>query len=165
MKRYYNEKVEEHTILKPFECRFEIDVNLFDCDYIAEPNGKGLFTFNFIPDTGNDYMLLENASFDALNQAMSGVSPDSNKELQLCYEGRSGVIFTSQLFQPKLNLTFYNPYELENRKASLTCHWRDSVDGKIYLQAEYVDVYEQVLTPQVTAHLEDKESDPDDWLF
>ena len=165
MKRYYNEKVEEHTILKPFECRFEIDCHLFDCDYIAEPNGKGLYTFNFIPDTGNDYMLLENSSFDAVNQAMSGISPDSNKELELCYEGRSGVIYTSQLFQPKLNFSFNDTFELENRKASLTCHWRDAVDGKIFLQVEYVDCYEDDKTPEVKAHLEEKPNIAEDWEF
>ena len=165
MQRHYNNNVEEHTILQPFRTRFEIDVELWDCKYIAEPNGYGLYLFSFSPSTGNDFYLLDTASNEALHQAMSGVSPDSNKELELALEDAKGFVCSSALFAPKVNKEFNDSYELEGRKASLTAHFRDSVDGKIYLQAEYVDIYQQVQSDEVIEHLEAKEPTAEDWEF
>lgn len=165
MRYYNNTKYEETTILKPYETRFEIDVELWECEYIQEPNAYGLYIFAFSPATGNDYYLLDKASNDALHQAMSNVSPDSNKELELAIEDSKGFVCSSSLFKPKVNKEFYDPCELQGRKASLTGHFRDDPTGAIHYNCEYVDIYQENQSQAVIEHLVEKESDPDDWLF
>ena len=76
-----------------------------------------------------------------------GAGPHSRKEPTPACENSKGQFKCSQLFKPKLNVDPQHYSELIGKQATLCLHLRDDPTGKVYLQAEFVDLYEEVSYP------------------
>jgi hypothetical protein len=133
--------ITETTILNPKETHLRIDVFLCDTENLTEPNGYGEYKFSFQPVSYGDYQLLMEAAESALMKVETSLSPYSTKRPAGCYENKYGQPFCSQLFKPIVEPELED-WELLHKQASLSLHFRDAVDGKVYLQADYVDVYD-----------------------
>ena len=83
----------------------------------------------------------------------------SNKVPKKRTEDKNRNPCCNQLFTSKVNIEFEHPDMLRGRQASLTLHLRDAVDGSIYLQCEYCDVYEKV-APEI---VDEKPAEEDDF--
>ena len=149
----------EETILSPTDTRFNIDCYITDARYINSANRFGEFVLEFQPYGTNDHQMLMERAENAFAAVTMGMSYYSSKTPKLCLENKYGVPYTSQLFTMKVNEDFDYASSLDGRQASLTLHFRDAVDGSIYLQCEYLDLYEPVVAPEV----EDEPVDEDDF--
>tara|TARA_R110002012_G_scaffold105270_3_gene246111 strand:- start:186 stop:659 length:474 start_codon:yes stop_codon:yes gene_type:complete len=132
----------EETILSPIKTRFEIECVLRETDYLLEPNRYNEYILKFEPLTSLDNQILTEHVMEAEASIMMQMSPYSSKVVKQKYES-NGLSYVSQLWKPKVNLVLENTEMYINRPASLTLHLRDSVDGSIYLQCEWCDLYEQ----------------------
>jgi hypothetical protein len=159
----YNEYVEEEAILLPIDTRFSIEVFLETTDDLMEPNRKGEYGLTFYPSTYQDYQRIQEIAAHAKSKVELATPMWSRKECQLLYEGSSGVIFTSQLHKPKLNIDL-EPWDvmmLRGKHASLNLRFADTKLGKIYLVCDYVDLYEDPrIKPDVAPAVDIPE---DDW--
>lgn len=135
------EYTEEKTILTPLDTRVEVKCWLGDCRFINEWNRYDEYYFTFYPQTLDDHQLLCEAGEAAVTKLLMSVDPYSMKEARASYENRNGSFYCSQLFMPKLNVDFEHHDQLLRQQASLKLHFRDDPLGKVYLQAEYVDLY------------------------
>lgn len=145
----------EETILEPTSTRFNIDAYITDASYINALNRNGEFVLEFQPYSTTDHQMLLERCESAKATVMMGMSPYSNKKPKLCIENKYGVPFTSQLFAPKVNEEFEHADMLRGRQASLTVHLRDAVDGTIYLQLEYLDLYEPIASEVIEDEIDD----------
>ena len=146
----YNEYVEEESILLPSDTRFSIEVFLETTDDLMEPNKRGEYTFTFYPSTYQDYQKIQEVAAYAKSKVELATPMWSRKKPELLYEGSSGVIFTSQLHQPKLNIAL-DPWDtmlLRGKHASLNLRFSDTKIGKIYLLCDYCDLYGDPRTKQ-----------------
>ena len=156
---YYGYK--EETVLSPTDTRFNIDCYILDATHINSANRMGEFELMFMPVSNTDYIMLEERVRTAVSTVMMNMSPYSSKTPKSCME-KDRKPYCSQLFTPKVNIDFEHPDVLSGRQASLTMHLRDTVDGSIYLQCEYCDVYEPVTAPAVIKE-EVEPADEDDF--
>jgi hypothetical protein len=129
------------TILNPKQTQIRFDCWLRDTDNISEPNGYGEYVFTVQPVSVGDHQLIFEAGATAQSQVEMSLDPYSSKVVRNCYESKMGEPVFSQLFQP-IVAPEMESWELMNRQASITAHFRDSVDGKVFLQADYIDVYD-----------------------
>lgn len=159
------EYTEEQTILTPFDTRIEVECWLGDCQYINNRNRYDEFVFTFYPQTANDHQLLCEAGDAAVTKVLMGLTPYSKKEPRVNYENRDGSFYCSQLFMPKVNVDFEHTDQLLRQQASLKLHFRDDPVGKVYLQAEYVDLYDEVMPSKTNEILINAvgEDEEDDW--
>lgn len=158
------EYTEEKTLLTPTDTRVEIECWLGDCRFINKWNRHDEYHFNFYPLTQNDHQLLCEAGEAAVTRLLMSVDPYSKKEPRASYENKDGSFYCSQLFMPKVNVEFDHADQLYMQQASLKLHFRDDPLGKVYLQAEYVDLYEQVLPSKTNEILTNaEEGTEDDW--
>lgn len=157
-----NEYTEERTILTPMDTRVEIECWLGDCRFINRWNKYDEYYFTFYPQTANDYQLLSEAGGDAISQLTMSLDPYSKKRPVAAYENRDGSFYCSQLFLPKVNVEFDHPDQLQMQVASLKLHYRDDPLGKVYLQAEWVDLYDQVI-PTTDETQTNEENGDEDW--
>ena len=133
-------------ILSPLETRFQLDVSLMDTQHLLEPN-QDVFKFTFLPVAMNDYGIVEEQQMNAESKVDMAymLNADSREASSEMYE--DGCLMCSQLFPPKLNFKPEDlpnvPDPLINKTATLQLHLRDSVEGKIYLQCEYLSLYER----------------------
>ena len=150
---------EDVSILVPHQHEISFDAYLIDSDYLAEPNRYGEYIATFQPlEMGAMHMIHERGE-QALTEVMRGMSSASMKEPRPAYETRDGLIITSQLWAPKLNVSttdYSSSFFQQSAQVSVKANFHDSKDGKVYLNAQYVDFYER--TPQP---LEVDETDPD----
>ena len=133
---------EEHTLLVPSEDAFSIECYLQDVKFLQQKNGFAEHYFTFIPFSSSDEMSLELAMASAISKVELRKEPYSRKIANAEYDASRSAKFCSQLFQPKLNVAPENIEELAGQTASLKLHFRDDHDGNIFLQCEYVDVYD-----------------------
>jgi len=135
---------EEETILTPFETQFSLEVYLHDWEFLGVKNGFAEHVFYFAPKTPQDYSVIQEALHRALTDVELKKSPYSRKRAeQACRKpGQKDIYFCSQLFTPKVNVEIAEIDQRTVPEASLELHFRDDPDGKVYLQASYVDVYD-----------------------
>lgn len=152
----------EGTILSPTETHWRCEAWLIDTDFIRNWNKFDEYVFSFSPETMTDHQML----FETIDNAKSLVemrkSRFSTKERmndKSSYE-KNGFPYCSQLFQPKINVDFDHPDQLRGMRASLSGHIRDTADGRIYLQCDYVDLYEYPELPTDSASVDGSD---DDW--
>ena len=133
--------IKEETILSPSETRFTIDAWLQDTDYLTEPNRDGVYSLSFTACSMSSHQNI----FERVESAVMNVelrkSPYSNKVAKPKCENKRGEAFCSQLFAPKVNKELEHPSLYYGRKAEITLYLRDDVQGTIYLQADYVNLY------------------------
>ena len=148
-------------ILTPNDTLFRIDCFLAETDYIEEKH-QDLYEFSFLPLTQDGYNTIEEHCSNAETKVeIELMSCHHNKTIEAITEGDNGTIYVSQFFKPILNLKIeelegVDP--LRNRTATLTLHLRDAVDGKIYLQCEYIDFFEYLTPYQMEEWDEDEET-------
>ena len=139
----------DESILVPYQHEISFDAYLIDSEYLAEPNWYGEYIATFQPlEMGAMHMIHERGE-QALTEVMRGMSSASMKEPRPGYETREGLIITSQLWAPKLNVSttdYSSPFFQQSAQVSVKANFHDSKDGKVYLNAQYVDFYER--TPQ-----------------
>ena len=156
----------EETILTPHETTISIEVWLDDCKYIDKKNYEGMYSFSFSPLTMEDYLRLEEHIEQAVMTVEFGKSQMSRKEPEASCKTKKGSFYTSQFFLPKVNVEYHYPEMLNGSEASIKLHLRDSADGTIYLQGEWVDLYEPVISQVKEKALISHEITPltdDDW--
>ena len=130
--------IQKPTLLKPHEHSVRIDASLHEARYLEEPTYTDEYIFSFMPLTGCDFTIVDEAAEKAL-MAIAFANHYTRDEMEQCYEDKYGLLYCSQLFAPKLNTKLANYYGAE---ASLSLHFRDSSDHKLYLQADYIDFYD-----------------------
>ena len=140
----FDEYRKERTLLIPTDTRVEVECWLGDCRFINKWNRYDEYRFSFYPQTANDHQLLCEAGEAAVTKLLMSVDPYSKKKPRASYENKDGSFYCSQLFLPKVNVEFDHPDQLQMQQASLKLHFRDDPLGLVYLQAEYVDLYEFV---------------------
>lgn len=133
----------EETILTRERTLLEVDVKLVDTEHMLKNNSYGEYVFTFQPLTSYAYQALQEACESAVTMVELYKSPYSQKEprLQVCKKG--SYFYCSQLFAPKVSeeLEHYSLYSM--RDATLKLHLREDCAGDIYLNAEYVDLFDQ----------------------
>ena len=156
----------EETILTPYETSISVECWLDDCKYIDSKNYEGMFSFSFSPLTMADYHRLEEHIEQAVMTVEFGKSQMSRKEPEASCKTKKGSFYTSQFFLPKVNVEYHYPEMLNGSEASIKLHLRDAADGTIYLQGEWVDLYEPVMPEEKTAPAVYHDTSPltdDDW--
>lgn len=136
-----NTYTEECTILSPIETKIRLEAWLMEAKYLQETDADDVFSFSFQPLTSTDHQRLFEAGEKAMMMVELSKSPYSNKVAKPCYENKYGLPFCSQLFKPKLNIKVEHPDMLYGKEVSIAAHFRDDPTGRVYLQADYVDVY------------------------
>ena len=159
---YYDYEPEE-TILLPTETRIRIDCWLDDVDHLETPDRYGEYNFTFNCFTHNDHQRLAEHVSRCVSMVQLGAGPHSRKEPTPACENSKGQFKCSQLFKPKLNVDPQHYSELIGKQATLCLHLRDDPTGKIYLQAEFCDLYEEVTYPDAKQDVAAGEFDEDDW--
>jgi len=134
----------EGTLLLPKETHWRCEAWLVNTDHILHWNKYDTYEFSFSPETMQDHQML----FETIDMAKAMVemrrSPYSTKTRladKTSYE-RGGIPYCSQLFLPKLNVNVDHPDQLRGQLVSLSGHIRDTKDGRVYLQCDYCDFYE-----------------------
>jgi hypothetical protein len=132
----------EHTILTPTDTRISVEGWLQDTTYLLDTDKDDVYSFSFQPLTSTDHQRL----FEAIERAVMIIEmnkdPYSKKVAKACCEDKYGLPYCSQLFKPKLNVDVEHPDLLYGKQVSLNLHFRDDPMGNVYLQGDYVDVYE-----------------------
>ena len=103
--------------------------------------------------------MIQEAGERAMSEVLMKMGPDSMKEPRPGYETREGLIMTSQLWAPKLNVDtsdYSSAFYQQSAQVSVRANFHDRNDGMVYLHCQYCDFYER--TPQP---LEVDETDPD----
>ena len=139
----YTYGYKEQTVLSPIDTRFNIDCFIVDATHINSANRDGEFQIKFQPVSYHDYIQLDERINSAMTTVMMETTSYSSKVPKKSTKDKNNIPYCNQLFTPKVNIEFEHPDMLSGRQASLTLHLRDAVDGSIYLQCEYCDVYEK----------------------
>jgi hypothetical protein len=156
----------EPTLLSPLETAWRCEAWLLDTRYIQHWNQFDEYVFSFAPQTMFDHQAL----FELIDNARSLVEMRKDR-----YSGKTrtadtssyeknGSLYCSQLFLPKLNIELPYADYLDGKLVSLAGYIRDSVDGRLYLQCSYCDVYEgDEPQPDAAPSSDDASSIEDDW--
>ena len=129
------------TVLRPRNTSIRFDAWLRDVDYIYKPNRSGEYVFTVQPIAiGDQQMVMENGE-KAMSQVEMSLDPYSSKVVRNSYESKMGEPVFSQLFPPKVEPQL-EPWELMDKQVSISAHFRDSVDGQVFLQADWIDIYD-----------------------
>jgi hypothetical protein len=136
---------DEVTILSPTKTQFRIDVFLQDVTHLYEAQETDygyVYSFSCHAFTYQDHQRL----FEAIESAKVDIDfgkdswsrkvPDSSP----CTD-KTGAFSFSQLFSPRV-VTNLEPWQLQGKQATVTGYLREDPTGKIYLQASFVDVYD-----------------------
>ena len=155
------------TILKPSNTKIQFDAIIQSNNIRKEPTrfksdleicggtgAKGnrfIYSFDFIPATFEDYYRLE----QLVEHIILSQTPDEYRSLggnnfsdginitdwaERHHHDNSRYCRCSQLFQPKLNID--ESEDLKNKYAHINGHLRNDPTGVIYLQIDYIDVFE-----------------------
>ena len=158
----YTENQEE-TILKPSNTEFRIDAVLMESDYLIEPFSQYRsypeYKFSVQPLMFQDHQMVMELVERAIVTIEIEMGPYSTKVAKSAVEGKYGMIEFSQLFAPRVSGDDIEPYQLHQRQCSIKGHLREGPDGKIFAQADYVDV-KPLEVPVGTA---ESFVDEDDW--
>ena len=149
----------DESILVPYQHEISFDAYLIDLEYLAEPNRYGEYVATVQPlDMGAIHMVQE-AGERALTEVLMRMGNVSLKEPRPAYETREGLIISSQLFAPKLNVDptdTTGAFFQQSPQVSVRANFHDRKDGMVYLHLQYVDFYERTAQPW-----EVEETDPD----
>lgn len=158
-----NYQTKTETVLSPYETTMNIEAWIIDAKYVDAPNRDGEYEFTFQPINQNDYGYLKEVVMTALRTVdMSAPYVNSTDET----ETKDGLFKCSQLFQPKLNKELMCPeMELHYKQVSLKLHLRDDVSARIFLQCDYIDMYEEDTRTQFEIECEENPLPPDDIDF
>jgi len=132
----------EHTLLKPYEDTITVDVWLRDVKHLQQKNGYAEIYFTFNPTTSYDDMRIEEGMEQAVSKVEMRKEQYSRKQATKQFKDKGKNYYCSQLFIPKLTSALERVEDLEGLTASLKLHFRDDHDGNVYLQCDYVDVYD-----------------------
>lgn len=129
------------TILSPLDTQISVEAWITDADYAMTPNRYGEYQLTFTTFQQHDYGRIDEMVKTALRQVDS-YSPYVKATAET--ETRNGDFKCNQLFAPKLNTELNHPeMELLHKQVSLKLHLRDDCTGRIFLQAEYIDIYQE----------------------
>ncbi len=155
------------TILKPTDTKIQFDaiiqsnhirkeLTLFKSDLVinggtGDKGNRFIYSFDFIPATFEDYskleqlvenIILSQTSSDYMllgeNYFSDGINITDWAERH--HHDNSNYCACSQLFQPKLNID--ESEDLKNKYAHINGHLRNDPTGVIFLQTDYIDVFE-----------------------
>tara|TARA_R110002012_G_scaffold221941_1_gene393420 strand:- start:305 stop:820 length:516 start_codon:yes stop_codon:yes gene_type:complete len=144
----------DKAILRPGDHELRFDAYLMDLDYLATPNCYGEYIATYQPlDMGAIHMIME-AGERALSEVLMSMASCSLKEPRPNFETKDGLILTSQLWPPKLNIDPEDrsgPFFQNSPQVSVKAHFSDRRDGMVYLHAQFVDFYESIQVPVVEA--------------
>lgn len=142
----------KETVLSPYETTMNVEALIIDAKYILSPNNDKQYVFTFQPLDYFDYGRISEAVMTALQQVeISTWLPSSNMT-----ETTSGLFQCSQLFPPIINIEVRDAeFDLYHKQVSLKLHLRDDIINRIFLQADYIDCYEEE---------PDEPGLPDDWV-
>jgi hypothetical protein len=139
----YTYDSEEGTLLLPTETHWRCEAWLLNTDHLLQWNKFDEYSFSFHPQTMSEHQML----FETIDMAkmlvemrQSRFSSKVRVSDKSSYE-RQGTLYCSQLFAPKLNIKVDHPDQLRERLVSISGHIRDTKDGRVYLQADYIDCY------------------------
>ena len=145
----------DESILVPYQHEISFDAYLIDLEYLATPNRYGEYVATFQPlDMGAIHMIQE-AGERALTEVLMHMANVSMKEPRPGYETREGLIMTSQLWAPKLNVDptdTTGAFFQQSPQVSVKANFHDRKDGMVYLHAQYVDFYERTPVPEVVTY-------------
>jgi hypothetical protein len=158
-----NYQTKKETVLPPIETTMNIEAWIIDSKYVDTPNRDGEFEFTFQPYVQTDYGYLKEVVMSALRTVDMSAPYVNSTDLT---ETKSGLFKCSQLFQPKLNKELMCPeMELQNKQVSLKLHLRDDVAARIFLQCDYIDMYEEDTRTQYEIECEENPLPPYDIDF
>lgn len=144
---YDQDYVTEHTVLQPHETSIRIEAWLGRCDHIDKWDKNDTYRFSFYPQTMTDHQLL----LETIEQAVTRVELQkdrfSRKRGRKLCENKDSSLYCSQLFLPKINVSYQHTDQLEGKACSLALHCRDLPLGEVVLQCDYIDLYDQVEFP------------------
>ena len=148
----------DRAILRPGDHEIRFDAYLVDLEYLAEPNRYGEFIATYQPLDMCAMNMVYEAGERALTQVLMTMGSCSLKDPRPNYETKDGLILTSQLFAPKLNIDPEDrsgPFYQQSPQVSVKANFGDRRDGMIYLHAQYVDFYESIQVPVVETEDDD----------
>ena len=147
------------TLLSAHEFTIRCEGQVVEAPYLDKPNYLDEYQLTFCPQTTHDHQRLCEAAERALMKCALE-NHYTQERIEPEFEDRFGFFYINQLFAPRRNAAFSNYC---GREATFTLHFRDSVDHKLYLQADYIDFYDpQNGIPQTD---EVVASDDDDLMF
>ena len=145
----------DETVLIPYQHEISFDAYLIDSEYLAEPNRYGEYIATFQPlDMGAMHMIHERGE-QAVTEVIRTMDSVSIKDPRPGYESRDGLIITSQLFPPKLNVDptdTTSPFYQQSPQVSVKANFQDRKDGMVYLHIQYCDFYEPTPEPELKTY-------------
>ena len=134
-----NYQTKTETVLSPFKTTMNVEAWILDSKYILTPNNDNQYVFTFQPINNHDYGRISEAVMTALREVEIATYVEATDET----ENKAGFLQCSQLFAPKINKEIQCPeMDFEYKQVSLKLHLRDDVANRIFLQADYIDFYE-----------------------
>ncbi len=164
--KYQDEYEQQQTLLNPASTRIEIEGWLTDERYLYHPNSYGEYVVKFQPMSNDDmhrfFEMAERCKMEV--EMLKG--PHSSKIAANSYEDSKGCPYASQLFKPYLDINEEKYQEwyhrsFSNQPFTIKGHFRDTQDGRIYFQIDYLDVTKEVYS--VSAPVTNEDVDDDDW--
>ena len=149
----YSDQVSNENLLTPVESRWRCEAWLTDTRHLLSTNQFNEYLFGFQPQTCQDYQLLEELIEFMISLVEMRRGPHSIKTRMRdtgtrvgsrVQAGQGTAFMCSQLFAPRLNVKVEHPDLLYGKMVSLSGHIRDTKDGRLYLQCDYIDVYDDV---------------------
>ena len=135
---------EESTILVPGNTQFITHVMLMDTNNIYELtsgyDNYPAYVFTALPIDDSSYSTVDTLIDQAIQTITYGAGPYSKKEARSGAYDKTGMMLFSQLFPPKVCGEDTEYYQLHQRKARIKGHLREDPTGKIFLQADYIDL-------------------------
>lgn len=135
-----NYQTKTETVLTPLETTMNIEAWILDSKYILTPNNDNVYEFTFQPISQHDYGVIREAVMSALRQVEISTYVSATDET----ESKDGLLKCSQLFAPKINKEIKCPdMDFQYKQVSLKLHLRDDAANRIFLQADYIDFFEE----------------------
>ena len=145
----------DESILVPYQHEILFDAYLIDSEYLAEPNRFGEYIATFQPlEMGAMHMIHERGE-QAVTEVIRAMGSVSMKDPRPGYETKDGLIVTSQMFPPKLNVDptdYSSPFYQQSPQVSVKANFHDQKDGKVYLHIQYCDYYQPTPVPEVVVY-------------
>ena len=153
----------EETVLCPRETSITIDGWIIDAEGVDKPNRYDEYELHFCPDGTNEIAKLTEHMAGCVSLLMRTVSQYSNKEPRPLYHDKRKYFVASQLFQPKINIPYYEAIEFNGRKASINLHARDLPCGGVVINIDYIDFYDLNNGIEDNTDNEETTTDADGW--
>jgi hypothetical protein len=151
----------EETLLTPNETSFRMEAKVYDAKYLDTKNFYDEYAVVFQPldyyAFQNFHELVENA----ISQVELRKDRYSNKEAKKRLEDKRGMLYSSQLFPPKVNVEYKTYRELECLTATITGHLRDLPNGDVVINIDYIDFDDPLngISPELQELFDDDEDD------